>query len=112
MAGPRRPPPPGVAYWLLSRRKEPATAGLQAPTAPAQKGPVSAQTPGQQTRQSADRNRRSARRAAVSVRDVDLGDDARRGNPDDKLGWYPVAATVVLRAVGAHVPAADAGRPP
>jgi len=29
-----------VAYWLLSRRKEPATAGLEAPTAPTQKGPI------------------------------------------------------------------------
>src|SRR5215469_13588898 len=72
--------PRGVAYWLLSRRKEPATAGLQAPTAPAQKGPISAQTPGQQTRQSAARNRPRGARLGIESQPVTSPGRRQRAN--------------------------------
>src|SRR5512132_116711 len=37
----------------------------------------------------------------------DLGDDLRRLNPDDHLGWYGVAPPVALRQLVAHVTAGD-----
>ncbi len=48
---------------------------------------------------------------ACLVRDVDLGDDSRCGDPHDELRRHGIAPAELFRTINAHVPPADPRRP-